>query len=76
MALTAEETTQLAQFRAAYATLISGGQVAEITSNGRTVKYTKGDLGRLETAIANLETQALLPAGCTPRRRGTLSIRL
>ncbi|MFN7110314.1 MAG: gpW family head-tail joining protein [Brevundimonas sp.] len=76
MALTAAEQTQLDAYRAAYAKLISGGQVAEITSNGRTVKYTKGDIGRLEIAIANLEAKALLSAGCQPRRRGALSIRL
>lgn len=76
MALTIEEQTQLTQYRAAYAKLISGGQVAEITSNGRTVKYTKGDIGRLETAISNLEAKAALPAGVMPRRRGALSVRL
>jgi len=71
MALTPAETAQLAAFRAAYAKIIAGGQVAEITSNGRTVKYAKGDIGRLETEIANLQLN-----GSPLRRRGALSIRL
>lgn len=76
MALTADEQAQLAAYRAAYAKLIAGGQVAEITSNGRTVKFTRGDIGRLETAIANLEAKAEAPPGVRLRRRGALSIRL
>lgn len=76
MALTADEQTQLTAYRAAYAKLITGGQVAEVTSNGRTVKYTKGDIGRLETTIANLEAKALLPGDQVVRRRGALSVRL
>ncbi len=76
MALTPAETAQLAAFRAAYAKIIAGGQVAEINSNGRTVKYAKGDIGRLETEIANLEAKALRLDGAPLRRRGALSIRL
>lgn len=76
MALTPAETAQLAAFRAAYAKIIAGGQVAEITSNGRTVKYARGDIGRLESEIANLEAKALQLDGAPLRRRGALSIRL
>lgn len=76
MALTPTDQAQLASYREAYGKLISGGQVAEISSRGRTVKYTKGDIGRLETAIADLETRAAAPSGAPLRRRGALSIRL
>lgn len=76
MALSPAEQTQLTAFRDAYAKLIAGGQVAEITSNGRTVKYNKGDIGRLESAIAQLEDKAARVDSAPVRRRGALHIHL
>ncbi|MCA0366798.1 MAG: gpW family protein [Proteobacteria bacterium] len=76
MALTADEAILLTKFRAAWAALISGEMVAKVSSAGRNVEYTKADIGKLEQAIADLETKSLLPAGVTTRRRGALSFSL
>jgi hypothetical protein len=76
MALTPQQQTLLNDYRAAYGRLSTGGQVTEVTSNGRTVKYAKGDIARLERDIAELEALAARPSDLPIRRRGALSIRL
>lgn len=66
MALSLQDLALLAQYRSAYAALISGELVSEVSSGGRTMKYVKADLGRLEAEIARLEDAD----NCrTPRRR-------
>ena len=74
MALTPEEATLLAKYRSAFAALISGERVSEVTSGGRTVKYGQADLERLEKAIAELEARASAPS--PSRRRGAVGFRL
>lgn len=64
MALTPELQALLAKYRAAYAALIAGELVTEISTNGRSVKYGPADLPRLEREIARLEA---LDAGRRPR---------
>ncbi|WP_312595698.1 gpW family head-tail joining protein [Brevundimonas sp.] len=76
MALSVEEQAMLTKFRAAWADLITGKQVAKVSSAGRNVEYTKADLPKLEQAIADLEAKSLLPAGQTVRRRGALRFSL
>lgn len=71
MALTPDQQVLLAKYRAAYASLISGDRVAEVTSNGRTIKYGPPDIARLEREIARLE---VLAAGI--RGRGALNFTL
>ena len=72
MALSIEDQALLAQYKAALSTLLMpGGAVAEVTSNGRTVKYAKTDIAALERQIARLE------AACTGRRtRGAIGFSL
>lgn len=73
MALSPEDQALLAQYRAALAQLVTpGGVVAEVTSNGRTVKYAKTDLGALEREIARLEAAA----NPSRRRRGAIGFSL
>lgn len=71
MPLSSADQVLLAKYRAAYAALISGEKVAEVTSSGRTVKYTAANLDRLEREIARLEA---LDAG--GRRRGAIGFTL
>jgi len=74
MALSAEDTALLASYRTAYGALISGTLVSEVTSGGRTVKFDKASLPKLEGEIARLEAAA---ANCAPvRRRGAIGFRL
>lgn len=74
MALTVQEQAQLAQYRAAYADLISGKQIAEVTTNGRSVKFSQANLGKLEAEISRLDAAA---ANCAPiRRRGAVGFHL
>lgn len=58
MALSPADQARLDQYRAAYAALISGDRVAEVTANGRTIKYGQPDIARLEREIARLEVLA------------------
>lgn len=72
MALTPADAALLIQYRNALTTLLTpGGTVAEVTSNGRTVKYHKTDIGALEREISRLEI-----AQSGRRRRGAVSFRL
>lgn len=58
MSLSPADQALLAQYRAAYAALISGERIAEVTSNGRTIKYGQPDIARLEREIARLNVLA------------------
>lgn len=72
MPLSPAESALLIQYQGALTTLLTpGGTVAEVTSNGRTVKYHKTDIAALERQIARLET-----AQSGARRRGAVSFRL
>lgn len=73
MALSDADQALLTQYRAAYADLISGKMVAEVTGNGRTVKYSQADKGRLESEIARLEAAAV---SARPVRRGAVRFSL
>lgn len=65
MALNPSDEALLAQYRTAYASLITGQMVAKVTSGGRTVEYSQADKGRLETEISRLQCAA---SGVGPRR--------
>lgn len=67
MALSIENQLLLTQLRRAYADLISGRLVSEITANGRTKKFQQADKAELRNEIARLEALADQPVG-TPRR--------
>jgi len=73
MALSSEDTVRLANLKAARDRLISGGQVAKVTSGGRTVEYGQADMARLDGEIDGLEASATTTA---PRRkRGAITFR-
>ncbi|MBX9707914.1 MAG: gpW family protein [Caulobacteraceae bacterium] len=66
MALTTEDTLRLANLKLARDRLISGGQVAKVTSGGRTVEYSQADMKRLDGEIDALEAAAIETG---PRRK-------
>ncbi len=55
MALSPEQQNELIEMKAAYRRLISGQQVAKVSSGGRSVDYSAANIGKLEEAIAGLE---------------------
>lgn len=63
MALSIEEQAELVRLRTVRLRLISGENVAKITSNGRSVEYSQASLPKLEEIISGLERRA-------GRRRG------
>ena len=63
MALSIEEQAELGRLRTVRLRLISGENVAKITSNGRSVEYSQASLPKLEEIISGLERRA-------GRRRG------
>lgn len=72
MALTAEQSLQLSELRAARVKIGTGQGVAEVSSGGRTVKYSQANLGLLDRLIAELEQRDVAPV----RRRGAVGFRL
>ena len=74
MPLSIADQAFLDQCRAARAALLTGQQVTEVTSGGRTIRYAATDLDKLEAMIARLEEQAerLTPT----RRRGAVGFTL
>lgn len=72
MALSTEQQARLDALRAAYDELIMGKRVAEVTSAGRTVKYSQADKASLLSTIEGLECLST-PGG---RRRGAIGFRL
>lgn len=72
MALTPEQSLQLAELRAARIKIGTGQGVAEVTSNGRSVKYSQANLGLLDRLIGDLERLEGQPV----RRRGAVGFRL
>lgn len=70
MALSIEEQTELGRLRTVRLRLISGENVAKITSNGRSVEYSQASLPKLEEIISGLERRA------GRRRGGAIGFRL
>ena len=73
MALTSEEELRLAKLQAAYDKLISGQAVAEVQSDGETLKYTAGNFAHLKAAIDALNAKK---ASSTGRTRGAIRFRI
>lgn len=73
MALSTEDAARLASLKLARDRLISGGQVAKVTSGGRTVEYSQADMSRLDGEICALEASAATSGPV--RRRGALGFR-
>ncbi|MEJ8403847.1 gpW family head-tail joining protein [Brevundimonas vesicularis] len=70
MALSIEEQAELGRLRTVRLRLISGENVAKITSNGRSVEYSQASLPKLEEIISCLERRA------GRRRGGAIGFRL
>ena len=70
MPLSPEEQSELNQLRSVRTRLISGAQIAEVSANGRSVKYSQAHLPKLEEVIASLERRA------RGRRGGAIGFRL
>lgn len=70
MALSIEEQAELGRLRTVRLRLISGENVAKITSNGRSVEYSQASLPKLEETISGLERRA------GRRRGGAIGFRL
>nr|WP_314123299.1 gpW family head-tail joining protein [uncultured Brevundimonas sp.] len=70
MALSIEEQAELGRLRTVRLRLISGENVAKITSNGRSVEYSQASLPKLEEIISGLERRA------GRRRGGAIGFRL
>ncbi|WP_426019012.1 gpW family head-tail joining protein [Brevundimonas sp. DWR2-3-1b1] len=70
MALSIEEQAELGRLRIVRMRLISGENVAKITSNGRSVEYSQASLPKLEEIISGLERRA------GRRRGGAIGFRL
>lgn len=70
MALSIEEQAELGRLRTIRLRLISGENVAKITSNGRSVEYSQASLPKLEEIISGLERRA------GRRRGGAIGFRL
>ncbi len=70
MALSIEEQAELGRLRTVRLRLISGENVAKITSNGRSVEYSQASLPKLEEIISGLERRA------GRRRGGAVGFRL
>jgi len=66
MALTAEETTQLAELKTARHSLLTGRRVSQVQYEGETLSFSKIDLPALERMIATLEAKE---GGNATRRR-------
>ncbi len=73
MALSTEDAARLVSLKTARDRLISGGQVAKVSSGGRTVEYGQADMSRLDGEIAGLEAAAITNGPV--RRRGALTFR-
>lgn len=70
MALSTEEEAELGRLRTVRLRLISGENVAKVTSNGRSVEYSQASLPKLEEIISGLERRA------RRRRGGAIGFRL
>ncbi len=73
MALTTDQASRLATLKAAYDSIIIGGNVVHVQSvGGRMVQYGPGNASLLKQEIDALEAIACLPSGASVRRRGAL----
>lgn len=69
MALTAAETTRLANLQAARDRILAGENVVKVQTAGRSLDYGPGDLDKLNAAIGDLEARQ------TGRSRGPIRFR-
>lgn len=72
MSLSADDAARLAALKSAYDKLISGSAVASVSSGGRRVEYSKGDIATVKAEIEALE------AKCSSgrRQRGAVRFRI
>jgi len=75
MALSTQETADLAALRAADIALATGQNVVSVTYNGKRTDFGKGDKARIVQLIDKLEAQACAPTGQYRRTRGAIGVR-
>ena len=70
MALTTDEMAELASLKAAQTRLLSGGEIAKVSSGGRSIEYRASNLDKIEQLIGALERKG------RTRRAGAIGFRL